>query len=85
MFVQSLTPTGSGWLAALIALFPIAVLLAALAGLRISAWAAVLLCAALTVVLAVTVWQAPVASTLAAYGLGAATGVWSVGWIVFWA
>ncbi|HWM05499.1 MAG TPA: hypothetical protein VNP92_24425 [Actinophytocola sp.] len=38
--MQSLTPTGSGWLAALIALFPIAVLLACLAGLRISAWAA---------------------------------------------
>jgi lactate permease len=84
VFVQSLTPTGSGWLAALIALFPIAVLLACLAGLRISAWAAVLLCAALTVFLAVTVWQAPVGQTLTAYGLGAATGVWSVGWIVFW-
>jgi lactate permease len=84
VFVQTLAPWGSVWLAALIALFPIAVLLAALAGLRISAWAAVLLCAALTVLLAVTVWQAPVASTLTAYGLGAATGVWSVGWIVFW-
>jgi lactate permease len=84
VFVQVLTPTGSVWLAALVALFPLAVLLVCLAGLRISAWAAVLLCAAVTVVLGVTVWGAPIGSTLAAYGLGAATGVWSVGWIVFW-
>ena len=84
MFVQILQPIGSGWLAAAIALSPLAVLLACLAGLRISAWAAVLLCAAMTVVLAVVVWDAPVGETLTAYGLGAATGLWSVDWIVFW-
>jgi lactate permease len=84
VFVQILQPIGSGWLAAAIALSPLAVLLACLAGLRISAWAAVLLCAAMTVVLAVVVWDAPVGETLTAYGLGAATGLWSVDWIVFW-
>jgi lactate permease len=84
VFVQVLTPLGSGWLAAAVALLPLVVLLVCLAGLRISAWVAVLLCAAVTVFLAVMVWQAPIGGTLAAYGLGAATGVWSVGWIVFW-
>jgi lactate permease len=84
VFVQILQPIGSGWLAAAIALSPLAVLLVCLAGLRISAWAAVLLCAAMTVVLAVVVWHAPVGETLTAYGLGAATGLWSVDWIVFW-
>ncbi len=84
MFVQELEPLGSGWSAALIALLPLAVLLVCLAGLRISAWAAVLLSAASTIVLAMTVWGAPVDGTLTAYGLGAATGLWSVGWIVFW-
>ena len=84
MFVQVLEPGGSGWLAAVIALLPLALLLACLAGLRISAWAAVLICAAVTVLLGVTVWDAPVGGTLTAYGLGSATGIWSVGWIVFW-
>jgi lactate permease len=84
VFTQVLEPWGSGWLAAGIALFPLAVLLVCLAGLRISAWLAALLCAAVTIGLAVGVWQAPVGGTLTAYGLGAATGLWSVGWIVFW-
>lgn len=84
MFTQVLAPWGSGWLAAGVALFPLAALLICLAGLRISAWLAVLLCAGVTMVLAIGVWQAPVGGTLKAYGLGAATGLWSVGWIVFW-
>ena len=84
MFVQVLEPLGSVWVAAGVALLPLGVLLVCLAGLRISAWAAVLLCAALTIVLAVVVWDAPVGKTLMAYALGSATGLWSVGWIVFW-
>ena len=84
MFVQVLDPLGNVWVAAGVALLPLGVLLVSLAGLRISAWAAVLLCAALTIVLAVVVWDAPIDKTLMAYGLGSATGLWSVGWIVFW-
>ena len=84
VFEQVLAPLGSVWAAAVVALFPLGVLLVFLAGLRISAWAAVLLCAAVTVVLAVGVWQAPIGGTLTAYLLGSATGLWSVGWIVFW-
>ena len=45
----------AGALAAVIALLPLALLLACLAGLRISAWAAVLIRAAVTVLLGVTV------------------------------
>jgi lactate permease len=84
MFTQVLTPLGQGWLDAAVAVVPIAVLLVCLAGLRISAWVAVLLSAAATLWLAVAVWQAPLDQALTAYGLGAATGVWSVDWIVFW-
>ena len=84
MFVQVLEPLGSVWVAAAVALLPLGVLLVCLAGLRISAWLAVLLCAAVTVALAVVVWDAPLGKTLMAYGLGSLTGLWSVGWIVFW-
>lgn len=84
MFVQVLEPMGSVWAAAVVALLPLGVLLVCLAGLRISAWAAVLLCAVVTIALAVVVWDAPVGGTLKAYVLGSATGLWSVGWIVFW-
>ena len=59
VFVQVLEPLGSVWLAAAVALLPLGVLLVCLAGLRISAWLAVLLCAAVTVALAVVVWDAP--------------------------
>ena len=84
VFVQVLEPLGRVWTAAAVALLPLGVLLVCLAGLRISAWAAVLLCAALTIALAVVVWDAPLDGTLRAYGLGSATGLWAVGWIVFW-
>ena len=84
MFEQVLAPLGGVWPSAVVALFPLGVLLVFLAGLRISAWAAVLLSAMLTVVLGAGVWQAPLSGTLTAYLLGCATGLWSVGWIVFW-
>ena len=72
VFVQVLEPLGSVWVAAAVALLPLGVLLVCLAGLRISAWLAVLLCAAVTVALAVVVWDAPLDKTLMAYGLGSA-------------
>jgi lactate permease len=84
VFVQVLTPLGSAWGAAVVALIPLAVLLVYLAGLRLSAWAVVLLSTVMTLWMAVTVWRAPTGQTLAAYGLGAATGLWSVAWIIFW-
>lgn len=84
MFHQVLEPFGTVPGSTLLALVPVAVLLFLLAAIRLSAWQAVIIGSAVTVLLGVLVWQAPVGEALSAYGLGAATGVWSVDWIVFW-
>jgi lactate permease len=83
-FPQILDPAGSVLASTLIALVPVVVLLVLLAGFRLSAWQAVIIGSVVTVLLAVLLWGAPVSGSLAAYGLGAATGIWSVDWIVFW-
>ncbi len=84
MFHQTLDPLGSVAIDTLVALIPVAVLLFLLAVLRMSAWIAVIIGSAVTIILGIAVWGAPVGDTFASYGLGAATGVWSVNWIVFW-
>jgi len=83
-FTQILDPLNSVALSTLVALVPVAVLLLLLAVFRVSAWQAVIAGSVVTLILAVTIWEAPVSNTLASYGLGAATGVWAVDWIVFW-
>jgi len=83
-FSQVLDPLGSVPGSTLLALVPVALLLVLLAGFRLSAWQAVILGSVVTVLLAIFVWRAPTDGSLAAYGLGAATGAWSVDWIVFW-
>jgi len=83
-FTQVLNPLHSVAGSTLLALVPVVVLLLLLAVFRISAWQAVILGSAVTLILGITVWDAPVSNALASYGLGAATGVWSVDWIVFW-
>jgi lactate permease len=83
-FTQILDPVGSVLASTLIALVPVVILLVLLAGLRLSAWQAVIIGSIVTVLLAIFVWGSPVSGSFAAYGLGAATGVWSVDWIVFW-
>lgn len=83
-FTQLLDPLHSLPGSTLLALVPVATLLLLLAVFRMTAWRAVIIGSAVTLILAVTVWNAPVGNSLAAYGLGAATGVWSVDWIVFW-
>jgi lactate permease len=83
-FAQILDPLGSVAGSTLLALVPVAVLLVLLAGLRLSAWQAVIVGSAVTVLLGIFVWQAPAAPSLEAYGLGMLTGIWSVDWIVFW-
>ena len=84
MFHQVLDPLGSVSGDTLLALVPVAVLLLLLAVLRMAAWQAVIIGSVVTVLLGIFVWGAPAGDTLASYGLGAATGVWSVDWIVFW-
>ncbi|HEX3488378.1 MAG TPA: L-lactate permease [Streptosporangiaceae bacterium] len=83
-FTQVLDPLHSVAGSTLLALVPVAVLLLLLAVFRVSAWQAVILGSAVTLILGITVWDAPVSNALGSYGLGAATGVWSVDWIVFW-
>lgn len=83
-FTEILDPAHTVLGSTLLALVPVVVLLLLLAVFKLSAWQAVLIGAVVTIVLGVTVWQAPVGSTIKAYGLGAGTGFWSVDWIVFW-
>jgi lactate permease len=83
-FVQSLNPAHSTLGSTLIALIPIVLLLVLLPVLRMSAWQAVIIGSVVTILLAVTVWNAPVGGTFAAWGVGAGTGIWSIDWITFW-
>jgi lactate permease len=83
-FVQSLDPAHSTWGSTLIALIPIVLLLVLLPVLKMSAWQAVIIGSVVTIVLAVTVWGAPVGGTFGAWGVGAGTGIWSIDWITFW-
>jgi lactate permease len=83
-FVQSLDPAHSTLGSTLIALIPIVLLLVLLPVMRMSAWQAVIIGAVVTIILAITVWNAPVGGTFAAWGVGAATGIWSIDWITFW-
>lgn len=84
-FRQILTPAGDNALAStLLALVPVIVLLFLLAGLRITAWLAALIGSAVTFLLAVAVWQAPLVDAGKAYVYGTLTGVQNVDWITFW-
>ena len=83
-FTQVLDPLHALGGSTALALAPVVVLLLLLAVFRMTAWQAVIIGSAVTIVLATTVWHAPVANAFGAYGVGAATGVWSVDWIVFW-
>jgi lactate permease len=83
-FVQSLTPAHSTLGSTLIALIPIVLLLVLLPVLKMSAWQAVIIGSVVTILLAVTVWSAPVGGTFGAWGVGAGSGIWSIDWITFW-
>jgi lactate permease len=83
-FVQSLDPLHSTLGSTLVALVPIAVLLVLLPVLRMSAWQAVIIGTAVTIVLGIYVWNAPAGNTAKAWGIGAGTGFWSIDWITFW-
>jgi len=83
-FHQVLDPLHSITGSTLLALAPVAVLLVLLGVFRMSAWRAVIIGSAVTVILAITAWQTPAATAFAAYGLGAGTGVWSIDWIILW-
>ncbi len=84
MFTQILDPTGNLFLTWLVALIPVVLLLFLLAGLRMSAWLAVLIGSIVTFVLGLWVWKMPLDDGIRAYLYGSATGVWNVDWITFW-
>ena len=84
MFTQILDPTGNLFVTWLVALIPVVLLLFLLAGLRMSAWLAVLIGSIVTFLLGLWVWKMPLGDGLRAYLYGSATGVWNVDWITFW-
>ena len=84
MFVQILDPLGNLFLTWLVALIPVVLLLFLLAGLRLSAWLAVLIGSIVTFLLGLWVWKMPLGDGALAYLYGAATGIWNVNWITFW-
>jgi lactate permease len=83
-FTQHLDPLSSALGSTLVALIPIALLLFLLAVVRVTAWLAVTIGAVVTLVMAMTIWHSPAGHTFGAWGLGAATGIWSIDWITFW-
>src|SRR6201998_384328 len=84
MFTQILDPTGNLFVTWLVALVPVLLLLFLLAGLRMSAWLAVLIGSIVTFLLGLWVWKMPLYDGALAYLYGAATGIWNVNWITFW-
>ncbi len=84
MFHQTLTPTGSLATTVVVGLVPLALLLALLAGIRMTAWLACVVASAVTLLLGVYVWHAPFGAAMRAYFYGSLTGVWVVDWITFW-
>jgi lactate permease len=83
-FTQHLNPLNSILGSTLVALLPLALLLVLLAVMRVTAWLAVIIGAVVTIIMAITIWDSPVGPTFQAWGIGAATGIWSIDWIVFW-
>jgi lactate permease len=84
VFTQHLNPLNSILGSTLVALLPLALLLVLLAVMRVTAWLAVIIGAVVTIIMAITIWSAPAGPTFQAWGIGAATGIWSIDWIVFW-
>lgn len=84
MFHQTLIPTGSLLTTVVVALIPLALLLALLAGVRMTAWLACVIAGATTLLLGVVAWHAPLGAAMRAYFYGSLTGVWVVDWITFW-
>jgi len=84
VFTQHLTPLNSVLASTIVALIPLALLLVLLAVMRVTAWLAVIIGAVVTIIMAITIWDAPAGETFRAWGIGAATGIWSIDWIVFW-
>ncbi|SMC04127.1 lactate permease [Sulfobacillus thermosulfidooxidans DSM 9293] len=84
VFHQILNPAHHVALTAILALIPFAVLLALLAGFRITAWLSVIVGSIVTLAMAIGVWKMPLGTGLHAYFLGSLTGFWDIDWITLW-
>src|SRR5438046_3064297 len=84
MWQQNYTPVADSLvLSALVAAIPIFVLLFLIGIRRKPAWIAAFAGLAATVVLAVVVYRMPAGLLVSSVGLGAATGLFPIGWVVF--
>ena len=83
-FTQILDPLHTTVGTTLVALIPIVLLLLLLAVVKMTAWQAVIIGAVVTVIMAITIWHAPASSSIGAWAIGAATGIWAIDWITFW-
>ena len=79
---QVYDPVGAPWLSTLLAALPIVVLLGGLAALRLRAHVAALLGLGTALAVAVAVFAMPAGLALRAAGLGAAYGLFPIGWII---
>src|SRR6202021_3882802 len=77
-------PAGTLFVTWLVALVPVVLLLFLLAGLRLSAWIAVLIGSIVPCLLGLWVWKMPLGDGMLRYAYGSATGIWNVNWITFW-
>jgi lactate permease len=79
---QVYNPLGAAWLSTLVAALPIALLLGGLALFRLRAHVAALLGLAASVLTAVLVFGMPAGMAFRTAGLGAAYGLFPIGWII---
>ncbi|MEL1136471.1 L-lactate permease, partial [Desulfitobacterium sp. THU1] len=93
-YFQNYNPTGNIWLSTFLAALPIIVLLYLLAlhphtdkhgtkHLGIFAPYAAITAAVVAILVAIFVMNMPVPATLAAFGYGAMSGLFPIGWIIF--
>jgi len=79
---QPYDPLGSAWLSTLVAALPVVLLLGALASHHVRAHWAALLGLGSAMAIAIVVSGMPASATVAAAGLGAAYGLFPIGWIL---
>ena len=84
MFQQILNPTSNLWATVILALIPLLSLLYMLAVIRMTAWLATIIVGAVTILIGIFVWHAPLTGTLRAYFYGGLAGFWIIDWITFW-
>jgi lactate permease len=86
MWQQEYLPVqGSLTLSALCAALPIVIMLVALGVLRLASWISALLGLASVMLVAALIYHMPLPLLLAATAYGAASGLFPIAWVVFWA